>query len=317
MRSLLVSGVLAASHASAMNLTVTHWADGMYGTPFAVALEKGFFKDAGVDVTGFITSKGGGTTVRNALAADVPYGEVALSAAIAAIKQGVKLTIVHAGVISLADNVWVAMKDSPLSSITDLKGKRLGYSSPKSVTDMVSTIALTNRGLLKDVERKTVGSLSSAYTALREGGVDVIYMTEPVLSREKDNIKIVFKSGDEIPKMTQTVGVVRSDYLKSNPDVIKAIIEGRRKGVEYLREHPDETAEILAKHYKMDVAITTSAINDILASKGTYWSTGKFDYEGMNAMLEGLVLVKAIEPGPFDWSEIVDESLLPADQRSK
>src|SRR3546814_14803492 len=82
-------------------------------------------------------------------------------------------------------------KDSPLSSIQDVKGKRLGYSSPKSVTDMVSTIALTNRGMLDSVERKTVGSLSSAYTALREGGVDVIYMTEPVLSREKDNIKTV------------------------------------------------------------------------------------------------------------------------------
>src|SRR3546814_3484890 len=67
--------------------------------------------------------------------------------------------------------------------------------------------------------------LSSAYTALREGGVDVIYMTEPVLSREKDNIKIVFRSQDEIPKMTQTVGIVRTDYLKKNPDIIKAIIE--------------------------------------------------------------------------------------------
>ncbi|HWK71179.1 MAG TPA: ABC transporter substrate-binding protein [Burkholderiaceae bacterium] len=314
---LLLAGLLAGGQAGAVNLTVTHWADGMYGAPFAVAMEKGFFKDAGIDVTGFITSQGGGTTVRNAMASDIPYGEVALSAAIAAIKQGVKLTIVHGGVLSLADNVWVAMKDSPLSSIQDLKGKRLGYSSPKSVTDMVSTIALTNRGMLDSVERKTVGSLSSAYTALREGGVDVIYMTEPVLSREKDNIKIVFRSQDEIPHMTQTVGVVRSDYLKKNPKVIQSIIEGRRKGVEYLMKHPDEAGDILARQYKMDPKITKSAINDILSAKGTYWSTGKLDYEGMDGMLKGLVLVKAVEAGPFDWAAIVDESLLPADQRSK
>lgn len=315
--SLLASTLFFSGQAVATNLTVTHWADGMYGAPFAVALEKGYFKEAGIDVTGFITSQGGGTTVRNALASDIPYGEVALSAAIAAIKQGVSLTLVHGGVISLADNVWVAMKDSPLNSINDLKGKRLGYSSPKSVTDMVSTIALSNKGMLGDVERKTVGSLSSAYTALREGGVDVIYMTEPVLSREKDKLKIVFKSSDEIPRMTQTVGIVRSDFLKKNPDVIKAIIEGRRKGVEYLTKHPEESGEILARQYKMDPTITKTAINDILGSKGIYWSTGKFDYEGMDAMLKGLVLVKAIEPGAFDWSAIVDESLLPADQRSK
>src|SRR3546814_19116774 len=118
--------------------------------------------------------------------------------------------------ISLAYNVWVAMKNSPLSSIQDVKGKRLGYSSPKSVTDMVSTIALTNRGMLDSVERKTVGSLSSAYTALREGGVDVIYMTAPVLRREKDNIKIVFRSKEEIPNMTQNGCHESTHKLKKN-----------------------------------------------------------------------------------------------------
>lgn len=307
----------AGAQASATTLTVTHWGSGMYGTPFAVAAEKGFFKEAGIDVTGFITSKGGGTTVRNAMAADIPYGEVALSAAIAAIKQGVPLTIVHGGVISLADNIWVATKDSPLSSITDLKGKTVGYSSPKSVTDMVSTIAFTKRGMMNDVERKSVGGLSSALTALREGGVDAIYMTEPIYSAEKDSLKVVFRSGDEIPKMTQTVGVVRSDYLKKNPDTIKAIIEGRRKGVEYLMKNPDEAAQILAKHYKMEPAVAKASIDGILAAPGTYWSDGRLDYEGMNAMLEGLVLVKAVEEGPFDWTAIVDESMLPANLRSK
>ena len=98
----------ASVTAAAANLTVTHWADGMYGAPFAVALEKGYFKEAGVDVTGFITSQGGGTTVRNAMASEIPYGEVALPAAIAAVKQGVELTIVHGGVLTLADVYWVA-----------------------------------------------------------------------------------------------------------------------------------------------------------------------------------------------------------------
>jgi NitT/TauT family transport system substrate-binding protein len=42
-----------------------------------------------------------------------------------------------------------------------------------------------------------------------------------------------------------------------------------------------------------------------------YWSPGDFDYEGMTTMLKGLQLVKAVEPGPFDWSKIVDDSYLP------
>ena len=34
-------------------------------------------------------------------------------------------------------------------------------------------------------------------------------------------------------------------------------------------------------------------------------------------MLKGLHLVEAIEPGPFDWSKVVDESYLPPDLRTK
>lgn len=306
---------LSAAAAHAVNLTVTHWADGMFGAPFAVALEKGYFKEAGIDVTGFITSAGGGTTVRNAMASEIPYGEVALPAAIAAIKQGMDLTIVHGGVLSLADIYWVAKAGSPLNSINDLKGKKLGYSSPKSVTDMVSTMALSKAGILSDVDRKSVGSLSAGMTALREGAVDVVYNTEPVYSREKGQLKMAFRSSDLIPNATQTVGIVRTDYLKKNPDVIKAIIAARRKGVEFIRSNPGEAGDILAKQYKITPENAKESINQILAAKGTYWSTGKLDYDGMNTMLRGLQIVKAVEPGPFDWSKVVDESLLPADER--
>ena len=70
----------------AETITVTHWGAQFYGAPYAVAKEKGFFKEAGIDISGFLTSTGGGTSVRNTLASDLPYREVALSAALEAIK---------------------------------------------------------------------------------------------------------------------------------------------------------------------------------------------------------------------------------------
>jgi len=74
-------------------ITVTHWGSAFYGAPYAVALEKGFFKKYDVDITGVLTSQGGGTSVRNTLAGDLPYGEVALAAAVEAINNGVPLRI--------------------------------------------------------------------------------------------------------------------------------------------------------------------------------------------------------------------------------
>lgn len=308
---------LCSTAALAAPLTVTHWGDGMYGVPFAVAMEKGFFKEEGVDVTGFITSEGGGTTVRNAMASEIPYGEVALPAAISAVKQGVDLTIVHGGVQSLADVYWVELKKGTINSIQQMKGKTMGYSSPKSTTDTISTIGLDRAGLTGQVQRKPVGSSSGMLTSLQQGAVDVAYMTEPSYSAKKDQLRIAFRSMDIVPNETQTVGIVRTDYLKAHPDVIKGIIKARRKAVQYMAAHRDESAQILAKQYKMDPAVATSALNNVLDSDPKYWSEGSFDRKSMDEVLKGLILVKAIPDGPFDWSKIVDESLLPADLQTK
>ncbi len=310
--------VVIAGTAHALDLTVTHFGTGMYGAPFAVARDKGFFKEAGFDVKGFLTSDGGGTTIRNALASEIPYGEVALPAAIAAIQQGLEITIVHAGVVSISDQVWVTRKDDTrIGKIADLKGKKMSYSSPKSVTDMVTTLMLTANGLYGQVERRSVGGIGAGLTALREGGVDIAYVTEPVWSKERNNYRAVFNSADWMPHITQTVGIVKTDYLTKNPDKVRAPINARREGVDYLVKNPAESAKSLAREYKIEEPIAKSAIDNILAVKATYWSPGRFDMEGMNVMLKGLVLVKAIDAGPFDWAKVMDDQYLPTDQRSK
>ena len=304
--------------AGAVELNVTHFGTGMYGVPYAVAKEKGYFKEAGLDVTGFLTSAGGGTTVRNVLASELPYGEVALPAVIAAAQQGLELTIVHAGVASVSDQVWITRKDDQrVKTVQDLAGKKLGYSSPKSVTDMITSMMLDANGLTGKVERKSIGGIGSGLTALREGAVDMTYVTQPVWAREKNNFRQVFNSTEWAPRVVQTVGVVKTEFLKKHPDVIRGIIEARRKGVEFIKSNPDESAKIMAKEYKVSEAEAKAAIADVLAGGGVYWSPGDFDYEGMATMLKGLQLVKAVEPGPFEWSKIVDDSYLPAILKGK
>src|ERR1700742_3703304 len=77
----LMAGAIAQTPAMADEISVTQWGQSLYGAPFAVGMEKGLFKKAGIDITGVIGSGGGGTTVRNILASPTPYGEVALAAA--------------------------------------------------------------------------------------------------------------------------------------------------------------------------------------------------------------------------------------------
>ena len=102
----------------AETITVTHWGSAFYGAPYAVAMEKGFFKKYGVDITGVLTSQGGGTSVRNTLAGDLPYGEVALSAAVEAINNGVPLRII-------GSSCSMRLKRSPSLSSNGIQFRRI------------------------------------------------------------------------------------------------------------------------------------------------------------------------------------------------
>ena len=143
---------------------------------------------------------------------------------------------------------------------------------------------------------KSVGGVGAGLTALREGAVDMTYVTQPVWAKEKNNFRLVFNSTEWAPRVMQTVGVVKTEFLKKNPQLIRGIIEARRKAVVFIRENPDEAAKIMAKEYKIAEAEAKAAIR-MLSSGGVYWSPGDFDYEGMTTMLKGLQLVKAVEPG--------------------
>lgn len=320
-RKILGAATLGAavlvSPANAVSLNVTHFGTGMYGVPYAVAKDQKYYEEFGLHIDGFLTSAGGGTTVRNLLASELPYGEVALPAAIAAINQGLPLVIVHAGVTGISDQVWITSKDDEsIKTEADLKGKKLGYSSPRSVTDMITSMMLEDNGLTGEVDRVSVGSIGAGLAAIRSGAVDITYVTDPVWSKEKDNFRAVFNSANWQPVITQTVGVVSRDYLEKNPEQITQLIEARRKGVEFIQNNPDEAAEIMAREYKIPVEQARAAIGNVLDAEGTYWSDGRFVYEGMEVMLQGLVLVGAIESDEFDWSAVVDESFLPEDLRT-
>lgn len=301
-----------ANGARAETITVTHWGSAFYGAPYAVAMAKGFFKQHGADVTGVLTSTGGGTSVRNTLAGDLPYGEVALSAAVEAIRAGQPLKIVCSGAESVADILWIAKPDSPLNSIEDIVGKKIGYTSPGSVTNMLILMAMKAKGI--DAAKVTLvpaGGIGANLTAVLSGAIDAGMTGEPVWSQEKSKVKPVFWTKDVLPaEMTQTVGIVTDELAASAPEKIRAIIEGRREGVKYIQAHPDDAADIVAKTYNIDPALTRAVFRHFLEIK--YWSEGALNYTAMDRMVEGLKIVGKLKE-PMDWQKVVDVRFLPKD----
>jgi NitT/TauT family transport system substrate-binding protein len=300
-----------ATQSRAETITVTHWGSAFYGAPYAVAMEKGFFKNHGVNITGVLTSQGGGTSVRNTLAGDLPFGEVALPAAIEAINNGVPLRIIGAGSQSIADILWMAKKGSPLHSIEDLVGKKVAFTSPGSVTNMLILMSMKKKGMAPSAMKLVpAGGIGANVSAVLNNAVDSGMSGEPVWSENEDKLQPVFWPKDLLsPNMMQTVSVTTADYEREGAAKLRAIIAGRQDGVRYIEAHPDEAADITAKAFNGDPALYRRVFKRYVAIH--YWSEGKFDYDSMNLMVEGLQIVGK-QKGPVDWSKIIDSSFLPS-----
>jgi NitT/TauT family transport system substrate-binding protein len=314
----LVAAIVAweTPAARAETITVTHWGGQFYGVPYAVAMEKGFFKKNGVDVTGILTAAGGGTAVRNTLAGGVPFGEVSLAAAVQAINSGQKLIIIGAGAQTVADQMWVVKKDSVLTGIKDLVGKQIAYTAPGSVSNMVILMALKANGMTQQqVKLLPAGDLGANLSAVSSGAVDAGFSDQLVYAQNKELVKPLFMVRDTMdPRMMQTVMITTAEYAKAHPDIIKGLIAARREGLAYTLEHPDESADITAKAYNNpNVGLFRTHIHELI--KENYWSDGRLDYAAMNHMVEGLQITGQIK-GDVDWSKYVDISYLPPDLRS-
>lgn len=310
LRAVLSAAVLlVAAPAGAVEISVTQWGTSLYGAPYAVAMAEGLFKKAGVDITSIIGSGGGGTTVRNLLASETPYGDVAIAAALAAQRQGLDVIIVNTGTRSTAEASLVTMPDSPIRSLKDLEGKKVAVTSPKGVSEMLLLMALKQEGVdATKVERVASGGYVNGLTMLEQGAVAAAALIEPLSIIRADKYRTVLSYGNLLPPMTTSVGITTRAYAKSNPERLRAIIAGRAAGVEALYENPARAAEILTKAFKLDPAVAQVAVANMIGPR--MWSTGAFDRTELDRTVEGLRLIGEIT-GPVDWSKLLDPSFLP------
>jgi NitT/TauT family transport system substrate-binding protein len=309
LHSLAFLGFAFASLATACaeDIVVTHYGSLFYGAPYAIALEKGWFKEAGVDVTGILTSKGGGTSVRNMMAGDTLLAEVALPAALSAIKEGFNIKIVSGGTDG-SSGFWVTRPGEPIEKPEDLKGKRFVYSRPKSVSESIILAILKSFQLSpNDVQMVAIGDFGAGLTALEHDKVDIAVIPEPIYSqKEKAGAKYRVLSwlDQRLPAYTQTVTIATDEAIAKRSEMIRAIIEARRKGVEFIYANPKEASAIVARAYNLPIDVANSAIANTLKQNPTWWSKGDLKQSHLDAAAEALGSVGALQL-PINWKAVI------------
>jgi len=319
----LVIGMLVAGFAtlaSAEEIAVGNYGVSANGMPFGVALVKGYFKDEGINVTGLISSAGGGTSLRNMLAGGgVPYGQVNPGVVVSAILAGADLKIVSDNVLTVAEFVWAVKPESPIKSVKDFKGKKIGYTNPRSTSQALARMLLQAGGYTEaDAELVKTGGFGEGIAALDSGLIDVAPITEPLWSKVKGKYRAVVVASDVLPPLDNVVGVTTVEMAEKKGNFLRAVIRARRKAVKFMKEHPEEAAEIVAKQYNLEPAVALSAVKNLTSSttKGVpYWGEGEIHIEGLKRMIEAQRSVGAIN-GEVDYSKIIDTRFLPDDLKA-
>jgi len=302
--------------AGAEEIVVSNFGVSANGMPYGVARAKSFFKEEGANVTGILTSAGGGTSLRNMLAGGVPYAEVNPGSVVGAVHQGADIKLISDTVLTVAEFVWAVRPDSPVKSLKDFKGRKIGYTNPRSTSQGLAMLLLEKAGLkLGDAELVRTGGFGEGVAALDTGLVDIAPLPEPLLSEFRSKYRIVVKASDILPPLANVVGVSTPNMMAQRGDFIRAVIRARRRAVAFMTANPDEAGDIVAKDYNLASAVARAAVRNLTTSVTDgipYWGTGQIYLDGLKRMIEVQRTVGAVT-GEVDYGNIIDTQFLPDD----
>ena len=237
----------AAQAADPVRVTYASF-DALYA-PYFIGIEKGYFKQQGLDVE--LVQAGGGTAIPALIAGSVQFSSSSGSA-ISAILRGAKLKVVMTQAVSLPWKLWATNPD--LKTLQDLKDLPVGVETSGGLDELAMRAALMKAGLPQNWV---------AYTPIGVGGAQRVAIIQhaslPAIFLSYIEERIARQSGAlknghvllDFPKELQMPynGLATSAaMIEKNPETVRKFLEGVEMGVRYMRAHRDGTLRILAKY---------------------------------------------------------------------
>jgi len=228
--------------------------------PFFVAIEKGYFKKQGVEVAE--TKCANSTEALNALLADKVdvIAAISFSAMLAAEIQApgqIKMFQPGGETDKIVGSDLLVKKDSPLSDLMQLKGKKIGtYTGATQLLYLKLFLKQAGLDPDKDVKIIQVGT-ELQVPALEAGQFDALFTIEPyiTIALQKDVAKVLVEN----PRVKYIVNpfisgaaATSSRFLKDNPKAVKRVYKAVTLALDFIRQNEMEARAVLPKYMPLD-----------------------------------------------------------------
>ncbi|MGZ0146408.1 ABC transporter substrate-binding protein [Kribbella sp. WER1] len=283
-----------------------------------VALEKGYFKDAGFDVK---ISPGSGTVDVMKLVAggQADYGIGDFTAfAITLAKQ--KLPVTSVGMIHQRSMAAImSLEGLGINGPQDLPNKTIG-DQPGSTNTVMFPVYAKAVG----IDPKSVTFLPSPPPGLpallasgKVQGIGQFVVGEPLIAKAdgKHRKVITLPYGDKLPELYGNTIITRSDLAKDHPDQVKKFTNALLKGLQDTVNDPAGAAAILKKYVpNTDLDVATKELEIMkkyVKPDGFNGPLGDVTQERVQKIISQLEDAGAIGKGSIKPDDIVTMSLAP------
>jgi NitT/TauT family transport system substrate-binding protein len=279
-------------------------------TPLDVGSETGIFAKNGIDLD--IVGFSGGAKMHQALAAgtlDLAFGsgpQMALTA------KGAPMRAVAMMAGPPTNFAVIVPYQSPLKSLDDLKGKRIGVSGNPSLSYyMAAAIALSKNWGPRGIVPVTVGGIQAGVVAsLRTGQVDAVtYDTRVGYEVEEAKVgRVLATCSDYVPDFITHAIFAHDDLMKNRPDALRLFLKAWFDTIVYMKGDKATTVRIAARVNGTTEALTAREYD---LEMPTFFSPdGHFSAGGLAAIRDSLVPLQMVEEVP-DMSKLYTEAFLP------
>ena len=290
----LPMGVFAAKKDSTeeklTKVTLNEVAHSIFYAPQYVAIEEGYFKDEGLDLT-LVTGFGADKTMTAVISGEADIGFMGAEASVYAYQEGATDAVVNfAQLTQRAGNFLVAREEMPDFKWEDLKDKKVLGGRKGGMPEMVFEYILRKNGLDPQKDLTIDQSIDFGYTAAAFTGdtsADFTVEFEPsATALEKEGAGYVVASlGVDSGDVPYTSYSAKTSYMEKNPEIIQKFTNALQKGMEYVQSHtPEEIAEVIAPQFAETDLDTVTAIVKRYYDQDTWKSNLIFEKESFELL---------------------------------